>query len=461
MKISLKNFYFQAQIFKLETLFVYLVNKCGLMSINIAIYRKDLLEGNIRTNGMCKNPTYRKINVDKSNVERLLSFDDELSVKNYSVHTRKNYLTAVTSFIEYLGKKSFNELKREDILKFFAKLKDNGLKESSINAINSRLSKFLFWHNGGKYPKYIEGLKPKRNNNIKLPKDIPTEEEVKKLIEAADNPRDKAIVSVLYESGCRIQEFMNMKIGDLRFDDFGCKIIVSGKTGDRGIRLVNSVPILKIWLKCHPNRNDEDAPLWVDTLNKKRSWNQGKPLHYTGINRILKRLQQKAKIEKNIHPHILRHARLTEVAQRVPESILRRFAGWTDDSSMVKIYVHYDDKAVDEVLLKKLYGKISEGQTDAPKTLQPIVCNRCKTENPVAYDYCLKCYYPLTEKAFDDFETVKKAVGEVLLGLLANKNVKKELPLIVKQVTMKKESKINPAEYLGSFGKNIREANKL
>lgn len=54
----------------------------------------------------------------------------------------------------------------------------------------------------------------------KLPEELLTEEDVTKLIEAAQHPRDKALVFLLYESGCRIGELLNVKIKNVLFDRF-------------------------------------------------------------------------------------------------------------------------------------------------------------------------------------------------------------------------------------------------
>jgi len=64
------------------------------------------------------------------------------------------------------------------------------------------------------------------------------------MVEICENARDKALVSGLYESGVRISEWLGVKIKDIIFDDYGAKIKVTGKTGTRQIRLIDSVPYL-------------------------------------------------------------------------------------------------------------------------------------------------------------------------------------------------------------------------
>ncbi|MGA2789578.1 MAG: site-specific integrase [Candidatus Bathyarchaeia archaeon] len=54
---------------------------------------------------------------------------------------------------------------------------------------------------------------------------------------AAENPRDKALISVLYESGCRIGEILSLKIRN-KFDNNCSVLIVNGKTGQHRVRLI-------------------------------------------------------------------------------------------------------------------------------------------------------------------------------------------------------------------------------
>jgi integrase len=61
---------------------------------------------------------------------------------------------------------------------------------------------------------------------------------VEKLVNAAVNARDKVLISVLYESGCRTGEILNLKIRNVEFHNNGSVLIVNGKTGQRRVRLI-------------------------------------------------------------------------------------------------------------------------------------------------------------------------------------------------------------------------------
>lgn len=90
-----------------------------------------------------------------------------------------------------------------------------------------------------------------------------TEDEVKRLASVAKTSRNRALVLVLYESGCRIGEVLSLRIRNVEFDNHGAVLIVTGKTGMRRVRVIMSSPSIADWLNVHPRRDDPDFPLWV------------------------------------------------------------------------------------------------------------------------------------------------------------------------------------------------------
>ena len=97
-----------------------------------------------------------------------------------------------------------------------------------------------------------------------LPEELLSREEAKKLIEAAEHPRNRAYVAVTDESGARPQEILSARIRSVQFDQYGAVLIVGGKTGGRRIRLITSAPPLAMWIDNHPQRDSPSSPLWIN-----------------------------------------------------------------------------------------------------------------------------------------------------------------------------------------------------
>ncbi len=362
----------------------------------------DALKVGMYTKSICSKRSevkLRKSLASTHNIELILKFVNEQTVNGKSEGTMRNYIFVIHMFAEFLREKRFEDVGKEDVINYinFLMTKINKrskekLKDNTINLTKARIRTFYRWLNNGEYPDFIKPIKVKVESITVRPDQILTEEEIKKLIETADNIRDKAIVSVLYESGCRIGEFLNMRIRDFRFDDFGAMITVDGKTGKRNVRLVNSIPYLKEWLRYHPNKKD-DSWVWVSKYGKIVS-----RLEYLGVYVTLKELAKKSGIVKNVRPHILRHSRITHVALKMPESSLRIMYGWVAGSEMTKTYINMSGKDVDELVLSRLYNINTDKIEEKVNLLVPKVCYNCGERNPTDYEYCIKCKWPLDAK---------------------------------------------------------------
>src|SRR3989304_5292027 len=159
-----------------------------------------------------------------------------------------------------------------------------------------------------------------------------TPDEIKKLLDACQSPRDSSLIAILSESACRISEALNLNIGDLSKTDYGFKMrIRDGKTGARDIALISSVPHITRWLNIHPLRNNEDAPLFVNLGTR----NQHGRMTRWGARKKIREIGNDAGIKRRVHPHLFRHSTLTQLAgDGMQESILRKLAGWAGSSEM-------------------------------------------------------------------------------------------------------------------------------
>src|SRR3989338_1579040 len=161
--------------------------------------------------------------------------------------------------------KDYQKCNRKDIEALILKLEQSKYAEWTKYSFKVGLRKFFKWiKNSDELPVEVKWIKLKiKNNATKMPEDLVTQEEVKQMILAANTPRDKALLAVLYESGCRIQEVLSLKIKNIVFDQHGAIIGVSGKTGSRRVRLVFAVPYLQEWLNHHLDHDNPDSFVWI------------------------------------------------------------------------------------------------------------------------------------------------------------------------------------------------------
>lgn len=316
--------------------------------------------------------------------------------------TLKNYTDTLIVFIRILNKKNgklreIDSLDSEDIYVFLEELDDytyishagkvKSYKESTKQRHRLLIKVFLKFL---KKDDLVDMIKVDHTTNDRLPEDLLTPEEVDKLIEAADNPRDQAFIAALYESGARIGEMLACNINSLVFDENGCIITIpEGKTGARRIRVVNSASYLKMWRDSHPLKNQPDAPLWLSARKPYRTITVGT------ANYMLREVAATAGITKKVNPHAFRHAAATKLAQHLTEQQMKIYLGWAKGSDMPAIYVHLSGKDVDDAILK-MNGQEPE---DVPEVMVPGKCPRCKEMNHHSAPTCWKCGFPLKKGA--------------------------------------------------------------
>ncbi len=251
----------------------------------------------------------------------------------------------------------------------------------------------------------------KRNNKTKLPEDLLTKDEVSKMIDAALNPRDKAIISLLYESGARRGELLSLQLKHITPHDKGFYIhFPQGKTGARKILVVYSAMFINQWLTVHPTR-DKRETYFFSPLDDGSS-----PMTAANFVKILAKAANRAGIQKKVNPHSFRHAQATALAKDFTEQQMKNYLGWSKDSKMASIYVHLSGRDMDDAILKKNGIEMEERDT----RLKPEECPRCHHVIPNGVKFCGFCGLPLTGDATDEN---KKALDNLLEGLKAHPEI--------------------------------------
>jgi integrase len=295
-------------------------------------------------------------------------------------------LSSVAKYLNSLAKiaswtkKDFAECEMKDIEKLVEKIQKEDCSEWTKHAHKVTLKKFFrLLRKTDEYPEEVRWIKTsvkKRNN--KIPEELLNEDEILKMIDHCHNLRDRAIISFLWESGCRVGELLSLRIKHVEFDEDGYARIVipEGKTGPRRLRCVSSAPHMNMWLQNHPLKEDRNAPLWVGIGTAGRN----QPLMYTAVRKLLSNAAKRVGIKKAVNPHNFRHSRATFLANHMTEAQMKQYLGWVQDSSMAAVYVHLAGRDTDEAI----------------SVLKPKECLRCRFMNPPEFEFCGRCTAPLS-----------------------------------------------------------------
>ncbi len=354
------------------------------------------------------------------NKKAILDFSDECFAIGLGKARVVKYLHYLQRLAKWLGK-DFEDCTKEDIKRLVGLIERSPYASFSKKEYKICIKKLFKWlRDTDDYPPEVRWIKPSSGhaNKLKLPEDMLNEQDIKKLIEVEANPRNKAFISLLYESGCRISEQLFLKIKSIKFDEYGAIIIIPCmKTGSRRIRIVSSVPYLKEWLNRHPLKHDPEAYIWLT--------NRLTVMSYAQVTKILKNAARKAGIKKKVNPHNFRHSRATYLANYLTEAQMKEFFGWTQGSEMAAIYVHLSGRDVDNAILK-LYGK-AKPETPEESILTPKTCSRCEMQNPSSNKFCSRCGLPLdkeTMNAIIKSELERKNADAIMNQLLKDERFK-------------------------------------
>jgi integrase/recombinase XerD len=342
--------------------------------------------------------------IDKNDKVLIIDFYHELLTRDLSKGRVFKYLYTLHNIAKIL-KNPFVKTTKKGIAELIRELEERNYADWTKHDYKVVLKVFFRWlKKSDEYPDEVKWVKTTVKNHNTLPEEVLTEDDVRKLVEAATNLRDKAFILVLYESGCRIGEILTLRIRNVRFDDYGAILIVSGKTGDRRVRIIASAPKLAQWLENHPQRNKPEAPLWVVVGTR----NRGAMLSYAAAKATLKKTAKRAGLKKRVYPHLFRHSRATFLANFLTEAQLKQHFGWVQSSDMASIYVHLSGRDVDNTLLK-LQG-IKTDKQEKEVALKTVLCQRCNEKNSPSSKFCMRCGSPLrVDDAFKMDETRRKA----------------------------------------------------
>ncbi len=310
---------------------------------------------------------------------------------------------------------------------------NNDLAILSKRKLKQILRAFYKWlYNSDNYPDIVKWVKVDREVQNKLPEDLLSEEEVKKLIEDCKNQRDKTIIALLWDIGMRIGEFLGLRIKDITLAKTISHVKVYGKTGGRQVPLTFSVPYLVNYFNNFRGNARPEDPLFT-TLEHNTVSNTH--IDYPRVSKLLHDLKERTNFPKRLYPHLFRHSRATHYANFLTESQAKVFFGWTGASSMMARYVHLGGRDIDNAVFRANGIELDpNGESLRPK---PSVktCEKCREINEITAKYCIRCGTDLE----------KSMVKEVLDVVIAQKEtdvLKKAIKLLMDKADPKTRNEV-------------------
>jgi integrase/recombinase XerD len=280
----------------------------------------------------------------------LRSFLDSLYIeKGLSKNTVSSYKNDITSFFSWCDKEHLDRLKITDLNlnNYISNLFSTGLKSSSINRKISSIKHFYLFL---LKKKVIKNSPADEITTPKQEKYLPTsmsEDEVESLLGSPKSSikierRDKAMIEILYATGMRISELVNLKLTDIDFNRSVLKVFGKGSKE----RLVpygeKAAEALRIYLEDRKKLDSKDVFLS----------NRGTRITRGAFWQRIKIYIKRENLKSSISPHTLRHAFATHLLNRGADLRSVQILLGHSDLSTTQIYTHIAKKRLGEILKK-------------------------------------------------------------------------------------------------------------
>ena len=231
---------------------------------------------------------------------------DELQRRNFSEDTIRHYIRTVEDFARHFNRPP-DRLGTRHIREYQAQLFQK--RKLSSGSVTNHLAALRFF--------YIKTLKkawsvaetPYPKKNYRLPT-ILSQEEVARLIDAADTPFHRTLLMTLYATGLRRAEVTHLKVSDI--DSQRMVIHVRGGKGrkDRDVMLSSKLleELRQHWLRLHRKTSD-----WLFPGNRWHTANH--PIDSKTLYHACQGAAKRAGLNQIIHPHTLRHCFATHLLE--------------------------------------------------------------------------------------------------------------------------------------------------
>lgn len=221
----------------------------------------------------------------------------EMRLRGFSKQTSKIYLFYNSKFLEYINK-SPEEVFEDDIKEYLAyKMSDDLVSNGSISLIKAAL-KFYYSEILGKNLSLMKT--PRTTKSLPI---ILSKKEIKELLDKTENVKHRLLIELLYSTGLRLSECINLKHKDLELNENIGWVRMGKGTKDR-IFIISDM--FKKDLLDYMEKKGYGE--YIFTVN-------GRKMSPRGIQHAIKNSAKRAGIKKNIHVHTLRHSFATHLLE--------------------------------------------------------------------------------------------------------------------------------------------------
>jgi integrase/recombinase XerD len=259
-------------------------------------------------------------------------YSRDLRLKNYCDRTITNYVGQVKIFLN-----AFDGVATKPSEISESKIKDWLLTAKCVNSQKHMMCAVkLFYEITGKQPNKFKFIKFPRSEK-KLPV-VLSQMEVQSMFKVCENLKHKVILALLYSSGLRVSELINLKWSNIDRSRNVIYIIQAKGNKDRTVPLsANLVPLLVLYYRQYKTKEYILAGQFGDQYSER------------SVGQVLKQLAQKAGIKKRVWTHQMRHNAFTHMVENgIDINLIQKIAGHSSPKT-TQIYTHISSAIISNI----------------------------------------------------------------------------------------------------------------
>ena len=268
--------------------------------------------------------------------QHLIAFKNYMNYRRYSSNTIKTYSDALEVFFRFYQNKQLESLTNEDIIYFNSEyiLRKNlsaSYQNQVINAIK------LFYRNRFNRTMEVDFIQRPRREK-RLP-NVLSKNEVKSILEAPTNLKHRAMLSLIYACGLRRSELLNLTLKDILSDRNLLFIRQSKGKKDRMVPIsLKIIEMLREYYKAYKPKTWLFEGQFPNTKYSEMS-----------LAKVLKQSMLKAKVNKNVSLHWLRHSYATHLLESGTDlRYIQELLGHSS-SRTTEIYTHVSTRNLQQI----------------------------------------------------------------------------------------------------------------
>lgn len=259
-------------------------------------------------------------------------FRKDLEFKRYRLSSIDNYVSCITKFLYYFdGKKTEpKKINEQEIKQYLSSFEEHNTQRSNHSAIKCFFRYTLKQPNKFRYIEYC-----KRNRRLPI---VLSVEEMGRIIHCASNLKHKTILCLMYSTGMRVGEVINLRIQDIDSSRMVINIIDAKGGKDRQVSLDPTLlQLLRLYFRQYRPQlflfNGQNDPQYSER----------------SIAQFLQKYSKLAGINKRVYPHLIRHCYATHLHEGgIDLSIIQKLLGHGNIKT-TQIYSHISHNHISKI----------------------------------------------------------------------------------------------------------------